>query len=346
MKVAIITDQHFGFKKGSKLFHDYFLKFYEEVFFPTLMDRGIDTVVDMGDTFDNRKTVDFYSLDWAKRNYFDRLRANNIQLYSVVGNHTAFYKNTNEVNTIDLLLREYDNVTTIDEAIELNIGGLDVLFIPWICPDNELYTYKSIEHSTAKVAMGHLELNGFMAHHGYRMIEGVSASPYDKFDRVFSGHYHTRSDDGKIFYLGNPYEMFWNDVNDNRGFHIFDTETYELETINNPFQMFKVISYNDTPRQLVNFSEYTDKIVKVYVNKKSDEKKYELFLNALMKANPYDVKISENTNSLTFDDEIVNQTEDTITLLDKYVDDLETDLNRDKIKSLIKGIYQEACEVM
>jgi hypothetical protein len=65
-----------------------------------------------------------------------------------------------------------------------------------------------------------------------------------------------------------------------------------------------------------------------------------------MKANPYDVKISENTNALTFDDEIVNQTEDTITLLDKYVDDLETKLNKDKIKSLIKNIYQEACEVM
>ena len=61
MKVAIITDQHLGFKKGSKLYHDYFLKFYEEVFFPTLEREGITTILDLGDTFDNRKGVDSYS---------------------------------------------------------------------------------------------------------------------------------------------------------------------------------------------------------------------------------------------------------------------------------------------
>ena len=41
MKIAIITDQHFGARKNSKLFHDYFLKFYNDVFFPTLESEGI-----------------------------------------------------------------------------------------------------------------------------------------------------------------------------------------------------------------------------------------------------------------------------------------------------------------
>ena len=104
MKVAIITDQHFGFKKGSKLYHDYFLKFYDEVFFPTIEKLGITTVLDLGDTFDNRKGVDLYSLDWAKTSYFDRLADLDIDLISIVGNHTAYYKNTNEINTNNLLL--------------------------------------------------------------------------------------------------------------------------------------------------------------------------------------------------------------------------------------------------
>ena len=168
----------------------------------------------------------------------------------------------------------------------------------------------------------------------------------EKFDRVFSGHYHTRSNNGRIFYLGNPYQMFWNDVNDARGFHIFDTETLELEAIDNPFTLYEIIYYNDTPRQLVKFTDYTNKIVKVVVKQKSNEKEYDRFLDALMKVNPYDVKIVEKVDNISFDDEIVNQTEDTMTLLDKYVDDLETDLNKSKIKSLIKNIYQEACEVM
>ena len=346
MKVAIITDQHFGFKKGSKLFHEYFQKFYEEVFFPTLQERGITTVIDMGDTFDSRKGIDLYSLDWAQRNYFDRIRDLGITLHSVVGNHTAFYKNTNEVNTIDLLLREYDNVNTITECTDIDIDGCNICMVPWINSDNSEYTYKMIRESSAKVAMGHLELNGFYAHHGYTMEDGDDIQPYQKFDRVFSGHYHTRSSDGRIFYLGNPYEMFWNDVGDPRGFHIFDTETYELETINNPFQMFRVIKYDDTPRQLFKFAEYKDKIVKLIVVNKSSQKEYDRFVDALSSANPYDLKIIEKTSEMDFGEDAAEQTEDTLTLLDKFVDELETDLSKAKIKSLVKDLYRQACEVM
>ena len=346
MKVAIITDQHFGFKKGSKLFHEYFQKFYEEVFFPTLQERGITTVIDMGDTFDSRKGIDLYSLDWAQRNYFDRIRDLGITLHSVVGNHTAFYKNTNEVNTIDLLLREYDNVHTLTECSNIDIDGCKICMVPWINSDNSEYTYKMIRESSAKVAMGHLELNGFYAHHGYTMEDGDDIQPYQKFDRVFSGHYHTRSSDGRIFYLGNPYEMFWNDVGDPRGFHIFDTETYELETINNPFQMFRVIKYDDTPRQLFKFAEYKDKIVKLIVVNKSSQKEYDRFVDALSSANPYDLKIIEKTSEMDFGEDAAEQTEDTLTLLDKFVDELETDLSKAKIKSLVKDLYRQACEVM
>ena len=83
MKVAIITDQHFGARKNSKLFHDYFLKFYNDIFFPTLEEYGIDTVIDMGDTFDSRKGIDFSSLSWAKSNYYDRLEKLNCKIYKI-----------------------------------------------------------------------------------------------------------------------------------------------------------------------------------------------------------------------------------------------------------------------
>jgi len=344
MKVAIITDQHFGFKKGSKLYHDYFLKFYEETFFPTLEREGITTILDLGDTFDNRKGIDSYSLDWAKKHYFDPIRNMGISLVSIVGNHTAFYKNTNEINTIELLLREYDNVTTISECQELRVDNLDILFIPWINIENEIETYKKIKETKCKVAMGHLELNGFVATHGHLMEHGADFEIYNKFKQVFSGHYHTRSNNGTIYYLGNPYEMFWNDVNDKRGFHIYDTETLKLKTINNPFQLYKVINYHDTPRQLTNFTEYTGKIVKVVVRQKSDEKEYNRFMRALDKARPVDVKIVERTDHLAIANEVIDQTEDTMTLLTKYIDDLDTDLDRIRIKKVISEIYTEALE--
>jgi len=345
MKVAIITDQHFGFKKGSKLYHDYFLKFYDEVFFPTIEKLGITTVLDLGDTFDNRKGVDLYSLDWAKTSYFDRLANLNIDLISIVGNHTAYYKNTNEINTNNLLLREYDNITLLSETTELEVGGQPILFIPWINQENSERTYKKIKESKCKVAMGHLELNGFVATHGHTMEHGADFDCYNKFKQVFSGHYHTRSNNGRIYYLGNPYEMFWNDVNDKRGFHIWDTETLKLKTIDNPNALYKIINYNDTPRQLTKFGDYTNKIVKVVVRQKSDEKEYDRFMDALTNANPHDIKIVERTDHLVFDGEIYNQTEDTITLLDSYIDDLETDLSKNRIKGLMKEIYQAACEL-
>ena len=157
MKVAIITDQHFGARKNSKLFHDYFLKFYNEVFFPYLEEHGITTVVDMGDTFDSRKGIDFAALTWAKTNYYDRLRDMGVTVHTIVGNHTAYYKNTNDVNAVDLLLREYDNVIVYSEATEAYLDKLKVLFIPWINAENQENTFKSIEDTTSVCAMGHLE---------------------------------------------------------------------------------------------------------------------------------------------------------------------------------------------
>ena len=346
MKVAIITDQHFGFKKGSKLYLDYFQKFYDEVFFPTIEKLGITTVLDLGDTFDNRKGCDLYSLDWAKRNYFSRLASNKVSVISIVGNHTAYYKNTNDINTIDLLLREYDNIRILSESEQVRVGNLDILFIPWINQENSARTYKMIKESKAKVAMGHLELNGFVATHGHTMENGADFECYDKFKQVFSGHYHTRSNNGRIYYLGNPYEMFWNDCNDPRGFHIYDTDTLKLKTINNPNQLYKKIFYNDTPRQLFKFGEYKNKIVKVIVKTRSSEKEYDRFMESLSKANPYDIKVVERTDNLIFDGDIMEQTEDTMTLLNTYIDDLETNLNKSRIKGLVKDIYQEACEVI
>ena len=212
MKVAIITDQHFGCRKNSKLFHDYFLKFYENVFFPTLEKEGITTVIDMGDTFDSRKGIDFAALTWAKDHYFDRLRDMGITVHTIVGNHTAYYKNTNDINAIDLLLREYDNIPIYAETTPIEVGGLSILLVPWINSENKDKSVAMINKSQSPVCMGHLELNGFRATPGHMMEHGMEWDIFKKFKKTYSGHYHCRSNQDNIYYLGNPYEMFWNDV--------------------------------------------------------------------------------------------------------------------------------------
>ena len=345
MKVAIITDQHFGARKNSKLFHDYFLKFYNNIFFPELEKRGIDTIIDMGDTFDNRKGIDFAALKWAKDNYYDRLTSYTI--HTVVGNHTAYYKNTNEVNAIDLLLREYPNITCYSDTTEVKFGRLKTLMVPWICKENEEETLKRIKTSKAKVVFGHLELNGFTATRGHIMMNGYDTDIFDKFAKVFSAHSHTRSNNGKIYYLGNPYEMFANDTGDSRGFHIFNTETLETEEIHNPYRMFFNVYYEDDNAQTFDARQYTDKIVKLFVKKKTYPKKFEKFVDKLYAANIAELRIVENFNDIidTVDDTDI-ESEDTISLLNRYVEETETTLNKSQIQGLIQEIYREACELV
>ena len=346
MKVAIITDQHFGARKNSKLFHDYFLKFYNNVFFPTLEEQGITTIVDMGDTFDSRKGIDFSALSWAKDNYYDRLKEMGIKVHTIVGNHTAYYKNTNNVNAVDLLLREYDNVTVYSEPTEVILGKLPTLFIPWINQENEESTLKLIQKTTCPCAMGHLELHGFRVNRQIIMEHGLDSKLFEKFKRVFSGHYHTRSTNGTVFYLGNPYEIYWTDVGDTRGFTIFDTETLEHTPVDNPYKMFHNIYYEDTNYQTFDTREYENKIVKIIVRKKSDTKKFEKFIDKLYSSNIAELKIIENFDIQEPQEFEAFESEDTISILNRYIQEAEISLDKSVVQKTIQEIYQEACELV
>jgi len=346
VKIAIITDQHFGARKNSKLFHDYFLKFYENIFFPTLIKEGITTIIDMGDTFDSRKGVDFVSLEWAKNHYYDKLAELGITVHTIIGNHTAYYKNTNDLTGVGLFLREYDNVKIYSEAEEVRLDKTKFLFVPWINSENEEKTLQLIDDSDSPCVMGHLELNGFMATRGHFMEHGMDSNVFDKFERVYSGHYHMRSNKENVFYLGNPYEMYWNDVNDrNRGFHLFDTDTLEHTPVNNPYQLFHNLYYDDTPHQMLDITKYDQKILKVIVRRKSDPKQFEKYIDKLYSSNLAELKIVENFDLTESEEFEADESEDTISLLNRYIQESEVDLDKSVITEILQDVYREACEV-
>lgn len=344
MKVAIITDTHYGARKGSKLFQDYFELFYKNVFFPTLEQYGITTVIHMGDAFDSRKSIDYQSFEWAKKVVFEPLSKYDVHM--ITGNHDCYYKNTNNVNSPNLLLQSYPNVKTYSSPTEIKIGNLNVLLIPWICMENEEQSLKAIKNTKSKIAMGHLELQGFHVNRSVVMEHGLEANIFKNFTKVFSGHYHTRSDNGTVFYLGNPYEMFWNDVNDPRGFTIFDTETLEHTPIDNPHRLFYNIYYEDTPYQMFDASEYENKIVKVIVRKKSDTKQFEKFIDKLYSANVSELKIVENFQIQESEDFEAFDSEDTMSILNRYIEEAEVNLDKTIVQKLLQEVYQEACELV
>lgn len=346
MKIALITDTHYNFKKANKNFHDYFAKFYRDVFFPYLEKNNIKIVIHLGDAFDNRKGVDYWALKWAKENVYDKFNEQGVTVYSIVGNHDTYYKNTNDINSIDTLLNEYNNIIKISSFEEFNIDGLDIAFIPWICSDNKEDIFKKINETKAKVAFGHLELNGFVVFPGQYQKSGIDKSIFQKFDRVYSGHYHTPSNDGKIFYIGNPYQMFWNDVDDTRGFSVFDTETYDVEFIKNPYNIFERIYYEDSNINEIDKKNLEEKIVKVVVRKKSNIKDFEKFIDSILNLNIHELKVVEN---IEIDDLDVDYNdvdfEDTLSILNKYIEESNFEMDKDKIKDFIRDVYREALEV-
>ena len=345
MRVAILTDTHFCARKSSRLFQDYFEQFYNNVFFPTLEQHGIDTIIHMGDAFDSRKSIDFVGLDWTRKVVLEPLSKYNVHL--ITGNHDVYFKNSNKVNSPELLLKDYENITTYSEPTEVNIGGLNILLLPWINSENQDKSFKLIKNTRAKVAMGHLELQGFRVNKNLVMDEhGLEANIFKNFKKVFSGHYHTRSDNGTVFYLGNPYEIYWNDVNDPRGFTIFDTETLEHFHIDNPYRMFYNIYYEDTPYQTFDVREYENKIVRVIVRKKSDIKQFERFIDKLYNANIAELKVVENFAIEVSEDFEAFESEDTISVLNRYIEEAEVNLDKSILQKMLGEIYQEACEIV
>jgi DNA repair exonuclease SbcCD nuclease subunit len=174
---------------------------------------------------------------------------------------------------------------------------------------------------------------------------GLDSNIFSKFKKVFSGHYHTRSDNGYIFYLGNPYEMYWTDVNDTRGFHIFDTETLIHTPVNNPYKLFYNIYYEDTPYQLFDPTEYKNKIVKVIVRKKSKPKDFEKFIDKLYTSGVQELKIIENFEVQENEDFEIGEDENTLTILNRYIDEAEFKFDKNTIKEIFQDLYQQACEI-
>ena len=345
MKIAVITDQHLDGRKGSLAFWNYWHKFYNEIFFPTLEREGITTVFDLGDTFDNRKSMDFNTFNRITENYFKRLK--DYTVHMILGNHCTYYKNTNKINSPELLLEQYDNITIYSKPDEITLGSKKFLMMPWINSENRNDSVEVMQNSTAEIMCGHLECDGFEVTPGMKFDGGFKVSDFKNFKRVWSGHFHHRSKRGNVQYLGNPYQMFWNDYKDTRGFHIYDTETDRLRFVENPFEIFEKVYYNDIESDYNKYSvsDYRDKFIKLIVEEKRDYQMFETLVDRLYNVGAHDVKIVETLVDADNIEDADLETKDTMTLLNEYIDEVEIAVDKSSLKSLMRTLYIESCNV-
>tara|TARA_Y100001963_G_scaffold79217_1_gene109936 strand:- start:2495 stop:3553 length:1059 start_codon:yes stop_codon:yes gene_type:complete len=351
MKIALLNDTHFGARNDNPAFVKYFNRFYDEIFFPYIIQNDIKTLIHLGDVVDRRKFINFNTAHNFQENFWKRLWDLKIDTHIILGNHDTYYKNTNKVNFTHLI-KTFDGANEpwiYEKPATVNFDGLDILLLPWICPETEEESIYEIDNSHAEVAMGHLEIKGFEMHKGHFQEVGLEMDQFRRFDKVLSGHYHRKSDNGTIYYLGTQYEITWSDYQCPKGFHIFDTDTRELTRISNPLTMFEKIIYNDTKQSYTNMdiSKYKDKHLKVIVEEKTDTNQFGEFIDRLHnEINTHEVNVIEDSYNInaTADVNIIDQGEDTLTFLHNYINSLDTELDKARINSIMKDFYQEVQE--
>lgn len=336
MKVALISDQHFGLADGSERFHDNFELFYKNIFFPELLKRKITKVYHLGDVFHNRKKIDTSTIQKARDYFFDPLAKNDIEISIIVGNHDIYYRETNRVNSPSLILKSYSNAKIYQQPAEED----NIALLPWINKSNAEEVYNFIKNTKCNVLMGHLELKGFKFNKKQVAEHGMGTKIFEKFDKVLSGHYHTRSKKGNIEYIGAPTQHTWIDDGDMKGFYIFDTETLEMDFIENPHNMYHSFIYSDDMNVEKEIEKCENRMVKVLFNKIENYGKYNDMLHEINKV-AYDIK---NTDLSSFTTDIDSETidvEDTSDIIKNYILEL-SDIDHEKVYSIMNNLYNEA----
>jgi len=347
MKIAILNDTHCGIRNSSDIFLNNSANFYDNIFFPECEKRNIKHIIHLGDYYDNRKFINFKALNHNRKHFLNELRSRGMTMDIIPGNHDTYYKNTNDLNSLKECLGHYMNeIHIIMEPTVMEYGSLKLALLPWICPENYDQSMSFIENCKADWLGAHLELGGFEMMKGVESHEGMDYKIFNKFELVLSGHFHTSSHKENIYYLGTQLEFFWSDAHDPKHFHIIDTETREIEKIKNNYTLFEKIIYNDDK---MSYNEYDvsnldNKFVKVVVVNKSDTFVFDRFIDRIQNKNIYELKIAENFTE--FVGENVDDTgldiEDTSQLVDDYIDGVDTDLDKERIKTDMRELMTEA----
>lgn len=356
-KVAIIGDMHFGIKAGNPYFLVFQIWWLEEAL-KKMQAMGITTIIQTGDMFDTRALIKLNVLHFFMNDFARLLKKYGIELWITYGgNHDMFYRDSNEISSIDILKLLSDDKITF-EVNKDHVGlmqwrGKNLAFMPWINKNNKVRLFEELSEVKADYVFGHFELVGMPMIPGVLCEHGIDPKELKNFKRVISGHFHTVSTHTNCTMVGTPYHLTWGDVQDgnNRGFWTLDLDTDELEIHQNEDHMtlFSVITYDPTVKYDAAWLEpYKGTIAKILVKEKPEAKHYKKFVELLMKADMIDYKIIDTTTveveKVEISEEVLSL--DTLSAMNAYIDKQENEeINKDRLKSLAKDIYMEAINI-
>lgn len=343
MKIIILGDTHFGAYKSSEVYHNYFKKFFDSLF-KYCVNNSIKTIIQTGDLYDYRKEVQFNTIHQTDSYFFSRIAELGIELITIVGNHDSVYKNTNRINSIRCI--HPNDFQIVDMyPITMKFDNCSIDLYPWINDENISVCRNFLEKSNSQIGVGHFEFASFPLYPGVFAEHGADHKDFSKYERVFSGHYHTRSTKDNILYVGTPYELTWADLDDPKGFHVFDTETHETTFIRNEHTLHTKIAYSEG--MSIDLDQIKDHYVKLIVSDKGSVKKFDAFVNMLESASPLDLKIIESAKIEKSDTECVTSAVlSTRSLLQSYIETASTSLDKSVLSKSVLARFAEAEQIL
>lgn len=343
-KIAIVGDLHIGIRDDDQWIQDYQRKFFKylDEYCTT---NSIETIFQLGDWFDVRRGLSQDTLHF-QRTFIDPIMSK-YSTYVIVGNHDAHLRENLHPNSCTEVLASKPQYHVIEDVETINVYGIDFDFIPWICNDNREQIHSHINNSKSEYALMHAELNGFEFHKGQKATGCDDPQFLKTYKQVWSGHFHTQSEAGNIKYLGTPYTLTLADADDKRGFWIFDTDTHEIEFVENPDCWHTKLYYDANTFDPKTIDSYANKNVKIIVETRSTdsreisfdvvEERIAKIAHACQTLDELDIKqdMSEDFKSVKDIDVYVGDYADTL--------DESTEV-KDKVKAIFSSLRAEALE--
>ncbi len=340
-KIAIFSDIHIGVHQDSKFWHD-ITSDWAKWYIADLKSKGITDIVFCGDYFHTRDEVNVDTLHFGTKllEYFS-----DFNLVMLVGNHDCYLKDSSEVNSI-AQYKNWPNVKIVDSTLSVKEYGKTLNFIPW--------GTKLEDIPEADVTFGHFEIQLFRMNTFALCDDGFLAEEIlEKSPLIFSGHFHLKDEkeygNGKIVYVGNPFQMDFNDAGTEKGYYTFDIETGELDFTKN---LVSPKHYNFKLSELISQKTITDSIkekflnnfVKLKIDRRITPEDTEFLLTVFKSLNPSQLNVEYESNVSDYDLEEEKRDFSGIDVqqaIIEFIDMLDTNNKKDLIQYTIE-LYQKS----
>ena len=342
MKIAILADSHFGVRKNNPVFLESQLKFINGIMFPYLDANKIDTIIHCGDVYNNRNNLNINVI-----NVVDELmvsKFNKYNTYLIVGNHDSYFRNTIDIHSLKPF-RHLKNITVVDDIQKVNIGGKDILMVPWQTDNQKFVQQVAKKNLFCDICIGHFEINGFNLNTAKVCDFGISPDIFfNNYGITFSGHFHSRKmltrGDSVIQYIANPYELTRSDYGQEKGFCVLDTDTMTYEFINNDVSIkHKKYTYPDK----LNKTDIEGNIIDVLVNigTSHNEQEFQKYMLEIESYKPFDVDL-KLINNIDVKSNVDYKVQNTEELIEEYISDVEIDDDlKTKVNTKIIELYKQ-----